>query len=226
MVCGHAGTWTLSSALQVQCSSLFELTARWWRRRGSNPRPRQCKCRALAIWATSPLVRMVGLEPTRPHGHQILSLARLPITTHPRVLSSRSDSNRQASRHMFLRHACIPIPPLEVIFVHPDGFEPPVSYSPLPCKGSALDQTELRVRFGYYNSYYVRIWPLLANIVTIFHLVARARLELALPGWKPGVLTPRRTGRGEIFDLIMAILEPLNLGIDKSHKPSILYWTS
>lgn len=29
------------------------------------------------------MVRVVGLEPTRPCGHQILSLARLPIPPHP-----------------------------------------------------------------------------------------------------------------------------------------------
>ena len=35
---------------------------------------------------TSDLVLVVGLEPTRPRGQQILSLPRLPIPTHQHIL--------------------------------------------------------------------------------------------------------------------------------------------
>ena len=37
-------------------------------------------------------MRKMGLEPTRPGGHKILSLARLPIPTLPRTVESLIDS--------------------------------------------------------------------------------------------------------------------------------------
>ena len=37
-------------------------------------------------------MRKMGLEPTRPNGHKILSLARLPIPTLPQTIESLSDS--------------------------------------------------------------------------------------------------------------------------------------
>ena len=37
-------------------------------------------------------MRKMGLEPTRPNGHKILSLARLPIPTLPQTAESLSDS--------------------------------------------------------------------------------------------------------------------------------------
>ena len=108
----------------------------------------------------------MGLEPTRPFGHQSLNLARLPIPPHPHFKSEQyglTHTNLVAATvphsaygcslfvskmgveptrpfgHMALNHARLPIPPHRYL-VHPDGFEPPVSYSPPPCKGGALDQ--------------------------------------------------------------------------------------
>ena len=37
-------------------------------------------------------MRKMGLEPTRPNGHKILSLARLPIPTLPQIVDHLSDS--------------------------------------------------------------------------------------------------------------------------------------
>ena len=37
-------------------------------------------------------MRKMGLEPTRPNGHKILSLARLPIPTLPQTIESLIDS--------------------------------------------------------------------------------------------------------------------------------------
>ena len=37
-------------------------------------------------------MRKMGLEPTRPNGHKILSLARLPIPTLPQTAESLIDS--------------------------------------------------------------------------------------------------------------------------------------
>ena len=37
-------------------------------------------------------MRKMGLEPTRPGGHKILSLARLPIPTLPQIVESLNDS--------------------------------------------------------------------------------------------------------------------------------------
>ncbi len=37
-------------------------------------------------------MRKMGLEPTRPNGHKILSLARLPIPTLPQTAESFIDS--------------------------------------------------------------------------------------------------------------------------------------
>ena len=39
------------------------------------------------------LVRLTGLEPVRPYGHQILSLVRLPITPQSQIWSGVQESN-------------------------------------------------------------------------------------------------------------------------------------
>ena len=52
-----------------------------------------------------------------------------------------------------------------------------------------------------------------------FNFVLDRGIEPLFSGWKPDVLTVRRTGHGEIFGLYLATLELLNLDMNKSLKP-------
>ena len=74
-------------------------------------------------------MRKVGLEPTHPYGHQILSLARLPFPPHAHKQIKecrRWDSNPHARRRRILSPLCLPIPPRRhSALVPPEGFEPP-----------------------------------------------------------------------------------------------------
>ena len=72
---------------------------------------------ALSLWRNpfraSRYVPPVGLEPTRPHGHQVLNLVCLPFH-HGGICHRRSDaysqreSNPYAIRHWNLNPACLP----------------------------------------------------------------------------------------------------------------------
>ena len=71
-VCGQSETMTLESKLSASCSHLV----RAWRLAYAQ--------RKESISALS-LLRKMGLEPTRCTHHKILSLARLPVPTLPRI---------------------------------------------------------------------------------------------------------------------------------------------
>ena len=53
------------------------------------------------------LVGIVGLEPTRPRGHQILSLARLPIPSYPHRCGFQAGSANQIKTHFEGVHSLI-----------------------------------------------------------------------------------------------------------------------
>lgn len=154
----------------------------------------------------SNLVGIQGIEPRCPEGLQIYSLLQSPmlLDTHNLVRGERLELSRLSARASKTRMATI-TSPAHYSLVGLVGYDPTTIGLKVRCSTdwatvplSTIGQHTTFTKPPLSNLWTPAIRLDSAGLAMCWPMVLDRRVELLLPGWKPGVLTNRRIEQNHI----------------------------